>query len=257
MKKFISLLVVSCLMLTSCVKVGGIKNNDRMGNTPDISAAETDFQGDAGDALQDDIPSPAIDMFAYVQMPLGEKVILEPDTNPAGKKLAWISSSPSIATVDAEGCITPVSEGEAIISAAFADDAGITATCGVRVVVDGNIFFGEYTPEPMDEDAILAALEAASQVKWPDTWPSELPQLDGKLIVVEGSVGTPDGIYAFLTVQAVDDAKAYANEFVSLGYKKMEYNFDGGYFAELSGNGYKITITYTDSDKQCIVQVKR
>ena len=89
---------------------------------------------------------------AYLQTTLDMPVLLEAETYPAGQRLTWSSSVPSVAAVDQEGCTTPVSPGETVITCALADQPGVTATCGVLVVAEGKILLWEYPPEPVDLD---------------------------------------------------------------------------------------------------------
>jgi uncharacterized protein YjdB len=59
------------------------------------------------------------------------------------RALTWSSSNPAAITVDGNGRLTPVAEGEAIITVAFQDDPSVQAYCGVLVTVGGNIFIWE------------------------------------------------------------------------------------------------------------------
>ena len=78
----------------------------------------------------------------YLQLPLSQHVTLEARTT-TGNSLTWSSSNPAVVTVDNNGRLTPLTEGEAIITVAFSDDPGVTAACGVLVVAGGNIFIWE------------------------------------------------------------------------------------------------------------------
>ena len=209
---------------------------------------------------------------AYLQTPLGMPVVLDAETDPAGGTLFWSSSDPSVATVDAQGCVTPVSSGEAVITCMLIDEPYGIAECGVLVVTEGIILLWEYPPEPVDMEAIITDMEAeyaASQPKvseayeapeasWPDNWPDDLPKVDGKLTFAGGDFTEPTGLYVMLTIQEADIVKAYVDELVSLGLKGKPMDYDGGFFAQLSGKGYtEIMITYTVSEQQCFVSVKK
>ena len=145
---------------------------------------------------------------AYLQTPLDMPVVLDAETYPVGQRLLWSSSVPSVAIVDAEGCVTPVSPGETLVTCALADQPGITATCGVLVVSEGKILLWEYPPETMDMDAIIAEFEEefaanppeAPEVSWPDNWPDDLPRVDGKVTHAGGGFSESTGLYVMLTI---------------------------------------------------------
>ena len=54
----------------------------------------------------------------------------------ANKALTWTSSNTSVATVDANGLITPVNQGMAVITATTKDGTNLSATCTVTVDAD-------------------------------------------------------------------------------------------------------------------------
>ncbi|CUU45570.1 Ig-like domain-containing protein [Clostridium beijerinckii] len=55
-------------------------------------------------------------------------------TTPAGAQVTWKSSDESVATVDENGNVTGVKEGQATITATINDGSNISATCTVNVV---------------------------------------------------------------------------------------------------------------------------
>jgi len=205
----------------------------------------------------------------YLQVPLGQHVTL--DAQPRDRQLIWSSSDESVAVVDKNGRITSVALGETAIAAAFADTPDIKAECGVLVTADGNIFFWDDEPEPYIDDALMAQFIADSEAEeaeieaeanaglpWPEGWPNELPKLDGTIIVAFGSADEPDGMAITVEIQGADDAKAYTNALVALGFEMdMESDSDSSYFADLSGGGYKIAIMYFDNgdEKLCMLRV--
>jgi len=75
-------------------------------------------------------------------VPLGQHVTLQA-TAKGDKAVTWSSSDTSVATIDENGRLSPVAEGETIITVALADDASVTDACGVRVTSGGNIFLWE------------------------------------------------------------------------------------------------------------------
>jgi len=74
---------------------------------------------------------------AYLQTTLGMPVLLDAQTDPAGGTLLWSSSDPTVAAVDGEGCVTPVSPGEAVITCMLVDETYGIAECGVWVAAEG------------------------------------------------------------------------------------------------------------------------
>lgn len=92
------------------------------------------------------------------------------------KTLEWASSDEEVAIVDAEGMITAVGLGEAIVTATATDGSGVSATCMVRVVptlaesltidpkswngVEGEMF--QITAEILPENTTDKTLEWAS-----------------------------------------------------------------------------------------------
>jgi len=78
----------------------------------------------------------------YLILPLSQHVTLEA-TAKGNKALVWSSSDTSVATVDENGRVTPLSEGDTFITVALTDDASVTAVCSVLVSADGNIFLWE------------------------------------------------------------------------------------------------------------------
>lgn len=206
---------------------------------------------------------------AYLQTPLGQPVELEAETYPAGKKLTWISLDPSVAAVDADGCVTPVAVGETYIVCALSDDAAISEACGVRVTEGGNIFFWEYTPEPQDLAAIIAEMErtdaeqedellGSQNVPWPDAWPEELPQMEGSVIFADGALESEYGLIVIVSAEGKDVVEAYASMLASMGFAKgRELANDNTYYAELNGKGYKTLLSYDGSEKNCTLMVSK
>ena len=206
---------------------------------------------------------------AYLQTPLDMPVVLDAETYPAGQRLTWSSSVPSIATVDAEGCVTPVSPGETLVTCALADQPGVTATCGVLVVSEGTILLWEYPPEHIDMDAIIAELEAeaaanppsppeATEVPWPDAWPDAFPIMEGKVIFAYGdSPESETGVMVTLADLGIETVRAYVSTLAALGLKTNDYSSEGTYYVMLEGNGYNIMVVYDLSSLECMVMVRK
>jgi len=98
------------------------------------------FEGEVSNAASE-TTEPLTLYPALLLVPLGQHVTL--DAKPEGKPLIWSSSNPSVATVDGSGRVTPVAEGEAMITVTLANDAGTSAACGVLVAAEGNVFLWE------------------------------------------------------------------------------------------------------------------
>jgi len=241
MKRNLSLLLIACLLFaTGAASLPYAAGNAEQGNATVLTLYP-----------------------AYLQTPLDMPVVLDAETYPAGQRLIWSSSNPSVAAVNAEGCVTPMSPGETLVTCTLADRPGVTATCGVLIVAEGSILLWEYAPEPVDMDAIIAALEAEAEanppeVPWPDNWPDDLPKMEGLVTYAGGDFSDPTGLYVMLTITDVNIVKAYVNELVKLGFQGKPMEYDGSLFAQLSGKGYaEIMVSFTASEQQCFVGVKK
>ena len=252
MKRFLSFLLILGFALVTCANIGG---------------AIPGIQDNTASAEGEYISFGPLSLYpAYLQTPLGMPVMLDAETYPAGGTLLWWSSDSSVATVDTEGCVTPVSPGETVITCMLADEPYGIAECGVLVVAEGKILLWEYPPEPVDLDDIIAEMEEefaanppeAPEVPWPDAWPDDLPKVDGKVTYAGGGFSEPTGLYVTLTIQEADVVRAYVDELVSFGLKGNPMDYDGGFFAQLSGKGYQeVMVSYKISEQQCFVSVKK
>jgi hypothetical protein len=65
---------------------------------------------------------------------IGDKGQLTAKVDPAGTAVTWSSDKEEIATVDANGLVTAVAAGTAVITATANDGSGVKATCTVTVV---------------------------------------------------------------------------------------------------------------------------
>ncbi|MBR2103171.1 MAG: Ig domain-containing protein [Prevotella sp.] len=71
-----------------------------------------------------------------IALQVGGSVTLAPLYQPLGvttDEVTWSTSDPAVATVDTEGTVTPLAEGEAIITATSKIDAELSAECRVKV----------------------------------------------------------------------------------------------------------------------------
>ena len=83
---------------------------------------------------------------ASVSIMVGGSQTLKAIFTPAhafGEELKWISSNDAVATVDANGLVTAVAEGEAVITATLVSNSAISATCNVTVTAfTAHSFYG-------------------------------------------------------------------------------------------------------------------
>ena len=127
------LVLILCLPLAACGKDGnGAESAAGSSSSDSESGADS---GAESDALLTIYP-------AYLILPLSQHITLEAEAK-GNKALVWSSSDTSVATVDENGRITPLSEGDTFITVALADDPDVTAVCSVLVSADGNIFLWE------------------------------------------------------------------------------------------------------------------
>jgi len=206
---------------------------------------------------------------AYLQAPLGQRIVLDAQTYPAGKNLVWTSLDPSVATVDADGCVTPVAVGETYVLCALADDARIAASCGIRVTAGGNLFFWEYTPEPEGSKTPVAEAERMNTeeeivlqaLSWPGEWPDEIPRMEGKIVYVyDGSQGEYGdyGLVVAVSVEGKDAVEEYLKLLTSMSFQKgAEYADEKIYYMELSGKGYRVMVTYDYNEKMSTLMLSK
>ena len=205
---------------------------------------------------------------AYLQTPLGQPVVLEAETYPEVVKLIWTSLDPSVAAVDAVGCVTPVAAGETYVICTFADNAGITASCGVRVTEGGNMFFWEYAPPPVDMAAAIAVMEQTDaeekidmpmpDTPWPDEWPGELPRLEGKVVYAQNGMESEQGLIVYMIVEGRGTVERFVSLLTSSELKKgMEFAGDDSYVVQLEGKGYNVMVVYQENEKSCSLIVKK
>ena len=91
---------------------------------------------------------------ASVSIMVGGSQTLKPVFTPAHaftNELEWSSSNESVATVDANGVITAVASGDAVITAKLISNSAITATCNVTVTnFTAHTFYGYGSPNGVD-----------------------------------------------------------------------------------------------------------
>lgn len=130
-----------------------------------------------------------------LEMEIGdEPVQLEAVINPADAsdpQVVWTSSDPSVATVDENGMVTPVGEGECVITATTTDGTDLSAQC-VVVVTEKEPGPG---PQPPEQPWIP---DTAGPEGWTGnangTYVSETRIREGNMLGM--TVNTPNGGYA-------------------------------------------------------------
>jgi hypothetical protein len=94
---------------------------------------------------------------------------------------------------------------------------------------------------------------------WPDTWPGEVPKIDGRIYLVsDDSIDTPTGVTVFLYVENADAVKAYIEKLESAGIKKTggTGDFDIGVVAwTFESDDYVMHINYKESDQKCLIDI--
>lgn len=118
MKKMLSL-ALSCVM---CLSVATACKDDDQGNNNNNSVA-----------VVESLELNETELF----LTLGDKVTLSASYNLLeGEKLTWVSSSPSVASVDENGCIDALKTGKATITASYGSKQ---VSCVVEVGLSGNL----------------------------------------------------------------------------------------------------------------------
>ena len=131
-KTLLFILILSLIMILLLTACGG----NGAGGTGGTSGSAS---GGGGSAQTNE---PLTIYPSLLTVPLGQHVTLQA-TAKDNKAVTWSSSDTSVATIDENGRLSPVAEGETIITVALADDASVTDACGVLVTAGGNIFLWE------------------------------------------------------------------------------------------------------------------
>ena len=142
MKKVYATLIV--LVLLICISFSGCNKiiSDLIGKS--MSRDDSDGIGNSGSSNTEEKKEEKLLSIYPIALivPLGQHITFEA-TVKGDKEVTWSSSDTSVATIDENGRLTPVAEGETIITVTLKEDSSITDACGVLVTVDGNIFLWE------------------------------------------------------------------------------------------------------------------
>jgi len=97
------------------------------------------------------------------------------------------------------------------------------------------------------------------EMDWPNTWPGEVPELDGTVYLVsDDGIDTPAGISVFIYVESADVVTAYIDKLESEGIKKTggTGDFDIGVVAwTFESDDYVMHINYKEKDQKCTVDI--
>ena len=138
------------------------------------------------------------EMEVYVEMTDTIRATVMPDEATI-KNVVWTSSNEAVVTVDANGIVTAVSVGNAIITATATDGSGVTATCRVTVpAANGNYLSAEsFTIVRGNEIIVPIAMTNSSKIA---AMQCEL-RLTGGIEVADDGYGDPD---IYLSDRATD-----------------------------------------------------
>ena len=94
---------------------------------------------------------------------------------------------------------------------------------------------------------------------WPDTWPGEVPEIDGNVYLVsDDGIDTPTGITVYLYVENADAVKAYIEKLEEQGIKKTEGTGDfdiGSVLWTFESDDYIMHINYSEKNRKCLIDI--
>lgn len=127
---FVLFMALALVSLASCVRDEVVQTPTVVVQSVSVKPAKFDLaQGSKADLVATVLPADA--------------------TNPA---VSWASSDPTVASVDAIGCVRGLKVGSATITATT-EDGGKTATCAVRVVAPNRLSVSIVLPAPVGSSA--------------------------------------------------------------------------------------------------------
>ncbi|MCH5242638.1 MAG: Ig-like domain-containing protein [Muribaculaceae bacterium] len=145
--------------------------------------------------------------------------------NASNTSIVWISSNPDVATVSPEGMVTPIAEGECLITATANDGSGLSATCQVTVTSIPEITIEvSHSPDFItvnsgDNVTLWVNAAGGNPEGWSFLWTSE-----GQVIANENSISfiaVNDYDTALQTIYTVN----ITNEFNGLIVYSENFNF--------------------------------
>lgn len=180
----------------------------------------------------------------------GEAHELKPSVYPSNandKSLVWVSSDPSIATVDANGKVTAVSKGETTIKAMANDGSGVYATCNVEVMryveridLNPSLIYLDQGDKRQLTATIIPESAGNKTLNWSssDEWIATVDQ--NGLVTAVSATGAPVYIYAYASDGSGMQARCtvYVMGAVDLGLSVKWANFNIGASTPTSYGNY-------------------
>ena len=201
---------------------------------------------------------------AEAEIAIGEMMRLEVELYPENaseRALVWNSLSPDILTVDNDGTITPISEGEAIVTVSSKENPEILASIKITVIperevpaipldkivltLEENIF---YVGELVEVGARLYPEGASGSILWYSS-DEEVATVSQSGIVKLHKAGEVT-ITAKCGPDIVDSIKILVREVVStdfiMNFEGFDVDADGGYHIKQGSVG-KLTVTLSEN----------
>ncbi len=213
-----------------------------------VKTADGSFKADCSVRVEQSAEGISIDKTSLSLMEGGEDGELTAKLLPeetANRRIIWASSDESVATVTANGIVTPVREGETVITAAAADNEEITAECNVSVSAMKEPVSIELDNESISLpklgataviNAQIQPSDADNRIKWSSSNTDIAQVYDG--VIVSGNVGTAEitaetsnGKRAVCSVTVTEDKQLITNDrFYTDTDGNILYSQGGGIF---------------------------
>ena len=197
---------------------------------------------------------------AEAEIAIGEMMRLDVELYPENtseKALAWNSLNPDILTVEKDGTITPISEGEAIVTVSSKENPEILASIRITVIpereapaiplekielsVEENVF---YVGEKVEVSAKLYPEGASGNIIWYSS-DEEVATVSQSGVVKLHNVGDVT-IIAKCGTDIVDSINIHVNEVIadeiSIDFEGFDVDADGGYHIK-QGSAGRLVVT--------------